>query len=183
MSASAHRHPDRLLMMGGPGSGGARPNSGAKKKSPRERMLAGTATMEERELAIHPPPIKRVPRPVDLVGAASKVWDELAPLAEFERTLTNSTRAAFRYLCELIALRDEMLKEFTLEGLTVDTMLGPKAHPLIVRYQGMSQRVDAGMVRFRLAPFGKALFEEPKDTKKDGDAFDNLDTPDDDDDK
>jgi hypothetical protein len=34
--------------MGGPGSGGARPNAGAKKKSPRQRMLAGTATPEER---------------------------------------------------------------------------------------------------------------------------------------
>src|SRR4051812_37987947 len=73
------------IVVGGFGSGGARENAGRKKKAPRERVIAGTATPEERELAIHPPPIVRVPRPIDLSGAARDVWNELAPLAEFER--------------------------------------------------------------------------------------------------
>jgi hypothetical protein len=164
--------------MGGPGSGGARPNAGAKKKSPRQRMLTGTATPEERELAISPPPIKHAPKPVDLTSAQRQIWEELAPLAEFERTLTNSTKPAFRDLCALIALRDEIAANVSLEGLTIDTAMGLKAHPLLVQFRGVQRLIEAGMIRFRLAPFGKALFEDPKKNDRD-DGFD-LDADDDD---
>jgi hypothetical protein len=167
-------------MMGGPGSGGERANAGRKPKSPRERVLDGTATSAERELAINPPPIKRVPRPLDLTSGQRDIWDSLSPLASFERTLTNSTTPAFRDLCELIALRAEMSKQIALEGLTVETPLGQKAHPLLAQFRGLQQRIEAGMVRFRLAPFGKALFEDPAKAKQD--RFDDLDEDEDDDD-
>ncbi len=159
--------------MGGNGSGGARPNAGRKKKHPAERLLNGTATSDERELALRPPPIRRVPKPIDLSSEQRDTWEALAPLAEFERTLTNSTTPAFRQLCELIVQRDELWKQIALEGFVVETMLGPNAHPLLVHYRGFTQRIEAGMVRFRLAPFGKALFEIP--TKDKGDGFDDLD--------
>lgn len=143
-------------------------------------MLTGTATPEERELAINPPPIKRVTKPIDLTSAQRQIWEELAPLAEFERTLTNSTTAAFRDLCALIALRDEIAASVSVDGLTIDTSMGLKAHPLLVQFRGVQRLIEAGMVRFRLAPFGKALFEEPKKKDK-GDGFD-LDDDDGDDD-
>lgn len=167
--------------MGGHGSGGARPNAGRKKKHPRERMLSGTATSEERELANNPPPIRHVPRPEDLAAALRATWDDLAPLAEFERTLTNSTTPAFRQLCQLIVERDELWAQIALEGYVLDTMLGPKAHPLLVHHRALTQRIDAGFVRFRLAPFGKALFEDPNSQTK-ADRFADLDEDDDDED-
>jgi hypothetical protein len=107
------------------------------------------------------------------------LWDELSPLALTERTLTDSTKAAFSHLCEMIALREAMKKDIDLEGLTIDTPLGLKAHPLLTQYRGLVQRVDAGMLRFRLSPIGKALIELPKKNAND---FDNLDGDEDDDD-
>lgn len=173
--------------MGGQGSGGARPGSGRKRKTPFEKVLSGTASDGERELVIHPPPIIPVSRPLDLAGQEQAVWDELEPLALAERTLTPSTTTAFKHLCEAIVLRREMAKTIALEGLTFETMFGPKKHPLLTEFRGMTQRVEAGLLKFRLSPIGKPLIEPP--TKNDRDPFGELeggatlDVDDDDDDR
>lgn len=166
--------------MGGQGSGGSRVGAGRKPKSAHEKVLDGTASGAERELVIHPPAIVPVARPLDLASAEQATWDELAPLALAERTLTPSTSTAFRHLCEAIVMRREIARTIATDGLTIDTPLGLKAHPLLTQYRGLTQRVEAGMLRFRLSPIGKPLIEDPKKTE--GDGFDDLDDPTDDDD-
>jgi phage terminase small subunit len=170
--------------MGGQGSGGERPGAGRKPKTALEKTLSGTADRSEREFVINPPPIIPVARPLDLAGAEQETWDELSPLALTERTLTPSTQTAFRHLCEAIVLRREMANAIAIDGLTIDTPLGLKAHPLLTQYRGLTQRVEAGMLRFRLSPIGKPLIEAPT-KKNDGDGFDEFegDTRDDDDDE
>jgi len=172
--------------VGGQGSGGQRPGAGRKPKVAIEKVLSGTATQAERELVINPPPIIPVARPLDLATDEQATWDELSPLALTERTLTPSTSTAFKHLCEAIVLRREMAKTIALDGLTIDTPLGLKAHPLLTQYRALTQRVEAGMLRFRLSPIGKPLIEPP--TKNDGDGFNEFedgardeDTDDDDD--
>jgi hypothetical protein len=158
--------------VGGQGSGGTRPGAGRKKKAAIEKVLNGTATRDERELASDPPPIIPVGRPLDLAGAEQATWDELAPLALTERTLTPSTSTAFRHLCEAIVLRREIANTIALDGLTIETPIGLKAHPLLTQYRGLTQRVEAGLLRFRLSPIGKPLIEAKK---KAADGFGEFD--------
>lgn len=160
--------------MGGQGSGGSRVGAGRKGKTPFEHKLDGTGQ------DVPLPPIVPVSRPVDLTTAAQTVWDALYPLALAERTLTEATQTAFRHLCEDIALRRAMAAEIAETGLTIDTAFGLKAHPLLTQYRGVTQRVEGGLLRFRLSPIGKP-FVEPTTP---ADPFADMDTDagDDDDD-
>jgi hypothetical protein len=156
-------------------------------------MLDGSATSAERKNALNPAAIVPVATPPDLAEAEQRVWDELAPLGLAERTLTPSTAAAFRHLCEGIVLRETVRLRLLsttkvdrvvpdgdgalgVEYVDVPTLETPLGLKLLTHYRGLTQRVEAGMVRFRLAPMGKALLEDPK--KKDpDDNFDDLDNP------
>lgn len=103
------------------------------------------------------------------------MWLRLAPHAFRERTLTRGTADAFRDLCEAVAVRDSLLSRIQADGYTSQTPdvvnesgevvrrgnpMGK--HPLLTDYRGMFQRVEAGMLKFRLAPMGKPMTTEPE---------------------
>jgi hypothetical protein len=116
--------------------------------------------------------------PVDLPLAQAAVWAELSPHALAARTLTPGTAMAFRDLCEAIVLKQMMLAEILADGLTgqkvtlqMDEKGGglqsveKKGHTLLTAHRGMMQRVEAGLLRFRLSPIGKEILptEPPTD--------------------
>jgi hypothetical protein len=150
--------------MGGKGSGGLRVGAGRKPKGRAEAWLGGDAGKRGRGKAKpKAAPVTLIAAPRDLPEDQRAVWNELAPHACARRTLTDQTVAAFRDLCEAIVWKRRL---FTgIESLTVATPTGIKAHPLIAQHRGMMQRVEAGMLRFCLAPMGKELApaEAPKD--------------------
>jgi len=140
--------------MGGKGSGGARPNSGPKRRDPQASWLAGGAKRGPRALAAassSESSLGAVKRPKGLSDEDKAVWDELAPLALEQKTLTVTTAMAFADLCGYIVLERKL-----------------RAAPLAVAgpdHRGMMQRVEAGRARFRLIPDGKpvVVVEQPKD--------------------
>ena len=97
--------------------------------------------------------------------------------------------AAFRQLCSAMSLMRAMEAEIEADGLTgtkvtlqMDEKGGglqsveKKAHTLLSKLTTMMQRVDAGMVRFGLAPVGKPLIDDsPEDAPED--PFAKFDTP------
>ena len=137
--------------MGGRGSGGIRPGSG------RRPDYAGISADT---------PLVDVPVPEDLPLDVRGVWEELAPHAREERTLTDGTAARFRLLCEAIVLERQMRAKLLADGLTyiAVTVDGAgneretlKAHPLCGPQRGMMQRIETGMVAFKLSPVGKPI--------------------------
>lgn len=160
--------------MGGQGSGGARVGAGRKRKALKDKVLHGTATRAERaQAAQEPAPIIPVPAPRNLPARERAVWDQLAPHALAEKTLTAETADAFRELCEAIVLRRRIAETIEVDGLTIETPLGLKAHPLMTHLRGLMQRVNAVRLQFRLAPFGKAFTAAPDASQDDG--FEDFD--------
>ena len=143
-------------------SGGARPNSGPKRRDPKAAWLTGAAK-KRTALGIVPPaaPVGErpvVPMPKDLTAEAAAVWRELAPFALAEGTLAPRTAMAFRVLCENIVLLNKL-------AAAPLACAGPD-------HRGMLARVEAGWVRFRLVPDGKPVLQaEPED------AFAEFDGP------
>lgn len=93
------------------------------------------------------------------------MWNDLAPQAVKEGTLTEATYLALRDLCEAIVLKAKLLRKVHDDGLTVYGPQGLKAHPLLPQFRGLMQRVEAGLLRFKLAPMGKEIpkNEQPED--------------------
>jgi hypothetical protein len=106
------------------------------------------------------------------------VWDQLAPHALAQRTLTPATAWAFGQLVEAIVLKRDVLAVIEADGLMQNRLstkmdesgggeqvFESKAHPLIAKWTALLVRVEAGLTRFRLAPMGKELqpVDEPKD--------------------
>lgn len=123
-------------------SGGFRPGAGRKPRSATANWLSG-----HRRVAVgapSPPRPAEAPAvvPVALEESVRAVWEELAPLAITEGTLTARTTRAFVLLCRAIVI----------EGRLAASPLaaGPD-------HRGMLQRVEAGMARFRLTPDGKPV--------------------------
>lgn len=83
--------------------------------------------------------------PTDLDEVAREVWTQLAPHALAARTLTAGMVTAFALLCRSIVLE---------KRLSLSTDIGQASH------RGMIQRVEAGLVRFGLAPNGKPITPE-----------------------
>lgn len=141
--------------MGGHGSGG-HPSVGRK---PEE-------TVEDTPL----PPIEPA---AGLSDEQLAIWHELAPYALEKRTLTSATARRFRLLCQAIVMEASMAQKIADDGWTyiAVTIDGSgqerqqlKAHPLCGAQRGMMQRIEAGLVAFRLAPIGKPL-ASPKQEK------------------
>jgi hypothetical protein len=165
-----------------------RAGAGRPPKDARVKALAGWAghsnrgTKEDRARAVaranQPLPI--MPPPEDLPGDQRAVWLELAPHAAGQRTLTDDMALAFRDLCEAIVLKRRMLATIEEDGLTyqrrtvkverddADVELRTeeceiKAHPLLTHHRGLMQRVEVGLLRFRLSPIGKeVVMDEPR---------------------
>jgi hypothetical protein len=145
--------------MGGRGSGGFRLGAGE-----RPEVAGPTDT-----------PLPTVPEPVDLTDDERVVWQELAPHAQAQRTLTAATATRFRLLCRAVVLEGKYEAKILADGLTyiAVTVDGAgneretlKAHPLCGAHRGMMQRVESGMVAFRLAPIGKPLANVPEEKPK-----------------
>lgn len=143
--------------MGGRGSGG-HPSAGSK---PRE-VITGDLPAE-------------LPIPADLTDDQRAIWMQLAPLAREQRTLIPATASRFRLLVKAIVMEAAYEAKILADGLTyLDVSVDGagtqheklRAHPLCGAHRGMMQRVEAGMVAFKLAPFGKAMAvpvqEKPK---------------------
>ena len=161
--------------------GGARPGSGRKKKTEHAIWVAGNASKLAEVPKERPKskPFQLMPAPAHLPEAQAAVWNDLAPQACQQRTLNTQTMAAFELLCKQIVLERMMFDQILADGLTgnkvtlqMDASGGglqsveKKAHTLLAQHRGMMQRVEAGMVRFRLSPMGKELDvpdEGPKD--------------------
>lgn len=167
--------------MGGKGSGGARVGAGRKSKTQAQKWLGGNAGKRGSRAKPKPAAIALIAAPPNLSADQVAAWNELAPHACAERTLVAGTVAAFRDLCEAIVVKRELLEQIQKDGYTYlkVTIDGAgqehqevKAHPLLAQHRGMMQRVEAGMLRFRLSPIGKELLppEKPKDEWDDLDA-------------
>lgn len=132
--------------MGGIGSGGTRPGSGAKPKSDAERVLHGTASAEQRKRAEKPVEVEEFDAPDDLTLEERLVWMRLAPHAFKARTLTPGTEFRFVRLCQQIVLEQALMRDVEQRGGA--------------NQRGVTQRVDAGMVAFGIAPLGKPMADE-----------------------
>jgi hypothetical protein len=73
------------------------------------------------------------------------VWEELAPHAFAQRTLTPATLVAFRVLVRNVLLERVLAESPMFQG-------GPN-------HRGVLQRVDAELLRFNLSPCGKPMVE------------------------
>lgn len=135
--------------------GGARVGAGRKPKDrsaalvsgsrQRMRIVPPTATNEANE------PQAEVNRPKGLSDDDKAVWDELAPFALEQRTLTPAMAMAFADLCGYIVLERRL-----------------RIAPLAVGgadHRGLMQRIEVQRARFRLVPDGKPVIvsEGPKD--------------------
>ena len=154
--------------MGGKGSGGARVGAGRKPKDPVARWLGGNAGKRGGKVAkaAAPGSLPLLPAPRTLLADERAVWNRLAPQACAMRTLLESTAPAFQVLCEGVVLLEQLRDTLRRDGLTVMADGQKKAHPLLSAHRGMMQRVEAGLLRFRLSPIGKELgppVDEPKD--------------------
>ena len=125
--------------------GGRRPGAGRKPKPTHLRGLDGGAGKRG--------PVPSSPSataavdvfdpPASVTDAALAVWQELAPHAFAARTLTRATTAAFIMLCRNVVA----------ERTLANGAAGGSDH------RGMGKLVDAELLRFALAPCGKAIYE------------------------
>lgn len=126
--------------MGGKGSGGARPNSGPKRRSDKAAFVAGAGPAPASTGAASPAggPLAC---PVSLPPADALVWAELAPLAHGRGTLTVDMAPAFTLLCAQVAA-ERALRLSPLHAWGPD-------------HRGVVRLVELGMARFRIQPDGK----------------------------
>jgi len=132
-------------------SGGARPNSGPKRRDPKAAWLTGAA--KRRPVAVAPlrTPADAPRCPTDADDETRQVWDELGPHALAQGTLDERTAFAFLLLCRNVVFERKLA-----------------ASPLTCAgsdHRGMLMRVEAGLTRFRLTANGQPVVvaEEPKD--------------------
>lgn len=161
--------------------GGARPGAGRKATEAETLALRGG---RDRRPSARPSaaaqPLPVLPAPDDMPADQLAVWDELAPLAAAQRTLTSETAPAFRDLCEAIVLKRLMLAQIQADGMTaIDVSVDGagvehqklSAHPLITKYQTQVGRVETKQARFLLEATGKPTSK----TEQSADPFDEFD--------
>lgn len=94
-------------------------------------------------------------------------WNDLAPRAAKQGTLTDDTQWSLVDLCQARVLKGKLLRDVDKFGNLLPGAGGAVvANPLLARYTTLLQRVDAGMMRFKIAPMGKEI-EEKKDQPAD----------------
>lgn len=165
--------------MGGKGSGGSRPGAGRKPVSAEAGAVSGSrrararakqanqngAANQKASVQGDAPPHEQQPLdlavplpPGNMTLDELAEWNELAPRAMKEGTLTESTVLALRDLCQARVLKDKLLRKI---GDLGDVVLASNgnlaANPLLSRFTTLLQRVEAGMVRFKLSPMGKEI--------------------------
>jgi hypothetical protein len=103
-----------------------------------------------------------VSKPKGLSRHAGRLWDELAPHAEREGTLTPAKAFEFAELCELAAELVLTRKAYQKEKAFTELKL-----KLGREYRGQIQRLEVKFRAFNLAPTGKEVAtpdEKPKST-------------------
>lgn len=176
--------------MGGKGSGGKRVGAGRKPLDASVGAVRGSRRARARaKKSGNQTGVEHAP--VDLVTAAIETevpqppgsltldelaeWNDLAPRAAKQGTLTADTLLALRDLCQARVLKDKLLRTVSDEGVTVASVGGAlAAHPLLSRFTTLLQRVDAGMARFKLAPMGQSLAPEAEKPADPFAAFDGA---------
>lgn len=107
-----------------------------------------------------------VEMPEDMSDPEKAVWGRLASRALQRGTLTPETADRFALFCRASVMERSMAAKIEQDGWTyiAVTVDGSgqeretlKAHPLCGAHRGMMQRVEAGLLAFRLAPIGKPL--------------------------
>lgn len=184
--------------MGGKGSGGRRVGAGRKRTSDAAGMLSGSRRVRARARAANQTnqtgnqngPAADAPQaaapaalieteipqpPGNLTLDELAEWNDLAPRAAKMGTLTPDTQWALVDLCQARVLKTKLLRDLDrmgniVPGASAGTVV---ANPLLARYTTLLQRVDAGMMRFRVAPMGKELTEP----EKPADPFAAFDSP------
>lgn len=155
--------------MGGFGSGGARSGAGRKKKATHLRAIDGGAdrrgsrSVDAQASTAIPDPVQVEP-PADLSVAELAVWNELAPLAHAEHTLTPTTLGNFVHMCQAEVDRRELRARYTLQRKSATGELLPllrmdSDEELSVRreHRALLKDIKAMMKDFKLAPFGKEI--------------------------
>ena len=95
--------------------------------------------------------VERFDPPADLAADVREYWNDLAPFAFANRTLTKATAAGFLLLCR---------------NLVIERALGKRKKDRGgANHRGMIQRVDAELLRFNLAPCGKPMYEAVPETQ------------------
>jgi hypothetical protein len=154
--------------MGGTGSGGARSGAGRKKKPTHLRAIDGgadhrtpTSTNDAMPAIAEPASIEP---PADFARDELIVWNEWAPRAQAERTLTPTTLGSFVQLCQLEADRRELRGRYTARRSPVTGELLPllvmgSDDELAIRreHRNLAKDINAKMKDFKLAPFGKEI--------------------------
>jgi hypothetical protein len=127
--------------------GGRRPGAGRKPKSPHLRAIDGGADHRSPAPSVSTATatIEPFDPPATLKGKALGIWHELAPHAYAARTLTPAMTVAFVMLCRNVALERSLATRRLTKG-SAD-------------HRGMIQRVEAALLRFNVAPCGKAIYE------------------------
>lgn len=183
--------------MGGKGSGGHRVGAGRRRQGQAAGELKGSRRArartkgnqnnqtapnqtEQAATAAQPTPDRLesvlIPDPPgSLTLDELAEWNDLAPRAAKVGTLTDDTKFALRDLCQARVLKDRLLRKVSDHGDVVMASNGNlAAHPLLTRFTTLLQRVEAGMMRFKLAPIGKEI--EPTGEKS-ADPFSEFDSP------
>lgn len=187
--------------MGGKGSGGRRVNAGRPRQSEEKGQLTGSRRARSRVVANQntgnqtsgnqnagnqnttPPPTTppepevQIPQPPGSLSIDELIeWNELAPLAARTGELTEEKKWSLVDLCRDRVRLTQLHRDVDKYGTLVT---GPNgnlvANPSLTRYTTLRQRVDAGMLRFQLAPMGRALPATPPKPEDDG--FGEFDDP------
>lgn len=140
--------------MGGKGSGGQRSGAGR----PRISAVPARRRHEAEKGADPVAPQVVQDAPVATSAGFLTIWNDLAPRATAEGTLVESTQAEFRAMVELAVEHRRCHKALTEASTGQDSYLG-----LLRIYLPLTQRLEAKMRAFRLAPMGKPIAtEKPK---------------------
>lgn len=119
------------------GWGGRRPGAG-RKKSPL-KVLEGPGFVAP--VAV---PVEPFEAPKDLEAAARAVWDQQAPHAFANGTLTPATAMAFGRYCQIVLLE------------RAEAASSARSGP---NHRGLMKLLNDYEVQFRLAPIGKPMAE------------------------
>jgi hypothetical protein len=134
--------------------GGRRPGAGAKPKSQRQREISGVPA-HRRKVVAHPSvpdqagersALPTVVIPDGMTPEEQKVWDQDAPFALENGTLTPATARTFRRYCQSVVIAWELALDPGRRGGS--------------DHRGMIQRADTEALSFNLAPCGKRMVSE-----------------------
>lgn len=140
---------------------------GFKKQSPKLKIVKGTAKPEDRARAAIEPSAENVKPPVWLDEFGLVVWNELAPSAINQGSLTDMDVPAFAEMCRVKAELDFMVRQVNIEGFALTSDRGsPIKHPLLSAINANRKVLKSYFSDFGFTPGGRSdlpLVEKPED--------------------